>query len=212
MRKGTKALKYLERYLENHNIRYARSKGNGCIQVAMIYAENNAPRGYVESNIWFYENDYAEARCYYNAAAAICRNGNHRNDLLRLLNFINARAFLSCGAPYGMYEPRMLYNPRIYLTEDDGYDIAITTVINYDFWELAPLETNDYLTAYCPEFLGRLAPPIFGVLLGKMTVDDAITYIKVNILDEELFEGKSMEFVNNYQLPMEVKGVEYRGG
>lgn len=58
---------------------------------------------------------------------------------------------------YGLYEPHMLYNPRIYVTEDGCFDIMITTIINYDSWETAPGETADYFTAYCPELLDRLA-------------------------------------------------------
>lgn len=169
--------------MKKHNIRYFSSMDNKYTQFTMEYTANNAPGGYVESCIWFYDNDNAEARCYYNATGAnICKNSNYRNDLLRLLNFINARVFLSCGDPYGLYEPNILYNPRIYLTEDDGFDITITTIINYDFWKKAPIETLDYLTIYCPELLNSLALPIFSILLGVITVDDAITYIKEKIL------------------------------
>ena len=75
----------------------------------------------------------------------------------------------------------MLYTPRMYLTVDGFYDIAITTIINYDFWEVAPIETADYMTAYCPELLDRLALPVFGVLLGQITSDEAVMFIKEKI-------------------------------
>ena len=78
----------------------------------------------------------------------------------------------------------MLYTPRMYLTVDGFYDITITTIINYDFWEVAPIETADYMTAYCPELLDRLALPVFGVLLGQITCDEAVMYIKEKILLE----------------------------
>ena len=39
-----------------------------------------------------------------------------------------------------------LYTPRIYLTADGRFDITITTIIPYDFFGLAPLETLDYIT------------------------------------------------------------------
>lgn len=74
----------------------------------------------------------------------------------------------------------MLYNPRIILSEDD-FDIMITTMINYDIWEMAPVETHNYLTEYCPEVLDRFAFPIYGVLLGKITVEDAFTYIEEEV-------------------------------
>ena len=75
----------------------------------------------------------------------------------------------------------MLYTPRMYLTVNGFYDIAITTIINYDFWEVAPIETADYMTAYCPELLDRLALPVFGVLLGQITSDEAVMFIKEKI-------------------------------
>ena len=60
-----------------------------------------------------------------------------------------------------VYKRQIPYTPRIYLTEDDCYDITITTIINYDFYEVAPVETVDYLTAYCPELLDKLTPAIY---------------------------------------------------
>ena len=80
--------------------------------------------------------------------------------------------------------PSCLYTPRIYLTEDGGYDITLTSVIPYDFYELAPLETEDYITACCPELLNGLSPAIFGVLLGNLDVEQAIQYVRKNILYE----------------------------
>ena len=78
----------------------------------------------------------------------------------------------------------MIYTPRMYLTVDGFCDITITTIINYDFWEIAPIETADYMTAYCPELLDKLAIPIFNVLKGQMSSDEAIAFIKEKILLE----------------------------
>ncbi len=35
------------------------------------------------------------------------------------------------------------------MTEDGCFDITLTTIICNDFYEVAPLETEDYITAYC---------------------------------------------------------------
>lgn len=178
------AIKNFTGYLKWHNILYETGIDNGCPRFTIVFNAENAPGYCVESCIWFYGHDVAEARCYYTAMGAeICKNSEHKDKLLRLLNFINARAFLCCGDGYGSYDPHMLYNPRIYVTEDGCFDITITTMINYDFWETAPVETSDYLTAYCPELLDRLAPPVFRVLLGKYTVEEAIIYIQENLLE-----------------------------
>lgn len=77
-----------------------------------------------------------------------------------------------------LYKPSCLYTSRIYLTEDDGCDITLTTVIPYDFYELPPLETEDYITACCPDLLNGLSPAIFGVLLGRLDVEQAIQFIR----------------------------------
>lgn len=96
----------------------------------------------------------------------------------------NCREACCDGCDGALYEPRMLYTPRICMTED-SYDIVITTIIPYDFWEVAPLETADYLTAYCPELLDGLTFDIFGMLIGKITVGEAIRSIERNILGIE---------------------------
>lgn len=180
---GKEAIKKFTDYLKNHNIYYVRELDNGCIRYTMQYKARNAPDGYVESCIWFYEEDNAEVRVYYNQAGAdICKASQHRNALLELLNFINARVFLSCGDVNGLYEPHMLYTPRIYQTTDGFFDITITTIINYDFWAVATVETADYMTIYCPELLDMLAIPIFELLEGMKNVDEAISYINENML------------------------------
>lgn len=71
------------------------------------------------------------------------------------------------------------------MTEDDCCDIVITTMIPYDFWEVASLETADYLTACCPELLDGLTYDIFGVLIGKVAAGGAIQSIERNILGIE---------------------------
>lgn len=177
------AMKSFGDYMKNHHIPIIKDNDDGCIRYTIQYRADSAPDGYVESCIWFYEGDNAEVHVYYNATGAeICKHSDHRERLLQLLNYINARVFLSCGDAYGLYEPHMLYTPRMYLTVDDCYDLTITTIVNYDFWEVAPVETLDYMTCYCPELLDKLSYPVFGVLKGENTVEGAIEYIENNIL------------------------------
>ncbi len=63
------------------------------------------------------------------------------------------------------------------MTEDECFDITITTFINYDFYEVAPLETEDYITAYCPDLLDKLSLAIFPLLSGKITLQQAMQCI-----------------------------------
>ena len=128
-----------------------------------------------------------EARTYYSALGAeCCKRSSHLADLYRLLNFINARLFLDCADGCGgkLYRPKILYTPRFYLTEDDGYDISLTTIVPYDFFELAPLETTDYLTGFSAELLNDLSIPIYTLLMGEIDADMAIRYIEQEILME----------------------------
>jgi len=176
-----KAVKNFTDYLKVHNIFYESSIDDGIQRITMTYQVENVPDKRIESCIWFYEDD-AEVRVYYSALGAeICRKSEHIDELLHLLNFINARVFLKCGDPGGLYEPHMLYTPRIYITEE-YFDITITTIVNFDFWNLAPLETADYITIYCPELLERLSYAVFGVLLGRITFEDAKTFIEKEVM------------------------------
>lgn len=184
--KKQEAIKKITGYLKSHNIRYISAIDNVGMQITMVYTVENAPDKCVESCIWFY-GDVMEARVYYSAfGAEICRKSAYIDELLRVINFINARVFLNCadGSGDALYEPHMLYTPRMYLTADDCCDITITAIINYDFYEMAPVETADYLTAYCPELLDKLSPAIYSVLLGQLTVDKAIAYITKEIINK----------------------------
>lgn len=179
-------IKNFKNYLKAHNIYHTESIGieDRVREITMVLDAKNAPDKYVEGCVWW-NGEEAEVRTYYNAMGAeICSKSGHIDELLRLLNFINARVFLNCGEWSGLYKPHMLYTPRIYLTEDGFSDIAITTICSLDFWELTPLETADYITIYCPELLDKLAPAIFGVLLGEVTGEESIAYVKKKILNE----------------------------
>lgn len=181
----TEAIIKMDAYLKLHNIPHQKDIDMGCQRYTMMYRSPASPGGYVESCIWFYLDGYAEVRMYYNKnGAEICKKSNKRDDLIWLINYINANVFLRCQDPSGLYEATILYTPRLYMTTDGCYDITITTILNYDIIELAPVETLDYMTAYCPELLDGLAPPIFGVLRGKQSLDEAINYIDTNIVND----------------------------
>jgi hypothetical protein len=79
----------------------------------------------------------------------------------------------------------------MYITEDGCFDVTLTTIIPYDFFDVAPLETLDYLTVSCPELLNKLSLPIFSILLGKWYIISAISYIKTVVLMEDLLCDKN---------------------
>lgn len=183
-----KAKHLIVAYLRSHNIRFSEDFNSGVPRITMVFTGyDSCPSKILEACIWFYKDDM-ETRVYYSELGAnICKESTHIDELMRLLNFCHARIFprTTDGVGGSLYEPHHLYTPAIYMTEDGCYDITLTTLINYDFFEVAPLETEDYITAACPDLMDKLSVPIFGLLIGKITVDVAIGYIKKSILSEE---------------------------
>ncbi len=177
MNKREKAIKETVAYLKSHNIRFEISFEDGTICVVTELKAHDAPNHRVEASVYFF-SECMEVRAYYSALCAeIIRGSSHIDNLMRVLNYINSRVFLRCGDPSGLYRPHLLYTPRIYLAGDGTDDIVIITVINYDFYEVAPLETLDYITAFCPEYLDKLTAPIFLTLSGRLTVHEAAVLI-----------------------------------
>lgn len=111
-----------------------------------------------------------EACASYTFGAADLSGAAHFPELMELLNHINGTVWLQTrdGAAGRLYAGSLLYTPRLYMTEDACRDIALTTMVPYDFYALAPLETADFLTAGCPEFLDAISPAVFALLLGKI--------------------------------------------
>jgi hypothetical protein len=181
------AQRMVKGYLRSHFIPFTEDQEDGTHRITMLYkGDDSCPSGVLEGCIYFFDNDM-EARVFYSeAGASICRNSEHIEDLMRLFNFCHARIFPRNADGMGgvLYEPEHLYTPAIYLTEDGCYDITLTTLINYDFFEVAPLETEDYITAACPELMNKLSIPIFDLLTGEIDIDEAIGYIKEHILGD----------------------------
>ncbi len=175
-------------YLKEHGIKYIDHFDGEERCIMMVYQNQEfAPDNVIESCVYFFDT-CMEVRVYFNenASSWIARS-NQKLELYRLLNFLNARVWprVQDGLCGELYQPRHLHSPRFYLTEDGGNDLTCTTVIDYDFYELAPLETGDYMTAALPELMNKLSLPIFFLVIGKMSVEEAILRIKKDVLEEE---------------------------
>ena len=177
----------LSAYLKMHNISFSEDFDNEVPRITMLYkGYNNCPDKVLESCVWFNVNDM-EVRIYFDETASdCCKNSDYIDGMMRLLNFINARVWPQTvdGMEGNLYKPHYLYTPRLYRTEDGSCDITLTSVIAYDFYSVAPLETEDYITACCPELLDKLSPAIFGVLLGQLSIEQAIAYVKKHVLND----------------------------
>ena len=182
------ALTAIENYLKGHFIKYIKDYEDGTERITMVFAGyDKCPDKIIEACIYFFQ-DSMECRVYYDeTGATLLSQSNYKQEVYRLMNFINARIFPTTpndGMGGMLYKASYMYSPRIYVTEDNCWDITFTTIIPYDFYELAPIETADYLTVSCPELLNQLSGSIFLTALGKITVDDAIKMIKSSILKE----------------------------
>lgn len=182
----TEAKKKIVSCLKERNIQYFEHiHASGSCIVVLLTGYSQCPDSALEVSFEFFDTDM-ECNIYYteNASSWIEERADDLSDLYRLMNFINARVWPATPDGYGA--PRRLYTPRIYITEGGDYGITATTAIDYDHYELAPLETEDYCTAAIPELMAKLATPIFFVLLKEMTVRDAIAYIKQTVLQETI--------------------------
>ena len=184
--KKLEAYNHFKKYLRERGIDFEESIDNGIMLIAFYQADiyENCPNGLVETNVWFYE-DGLEARSFYDKLGSeICKSSEHISDLMRLFNYINSSIWpkLNDCANNEIYDPVRIYNPRIYITEDGCYDITYTTLINYEFYNLMPLETEDYIVRGCPSLMNMLSFPIFRVVAGNVSVDESIELIKSDVL------------------------------
>ena len=169
-------VKWIASDVKSKNIPYRIGMDEGSVRYTMALSAPNSPDGYVECCIWFFETE-AEVRVYYTQTGAdICRMSEYRHELLRFLNYVNARVFPNQrDGRYGLYDPQVFFMPRFYITEDESFDISATTIMNYEIMERFLYQGSDYITSYCLEFLDILAPYIFGILNGELSAAEAIT-------------------------------------
>ena len=172
-------------YLEGTDIWFVMDSDCGAPRITMIIPLPDSAVGCIESCIWFFKHE-AEVRTYYpKPVSEICEESEHKGQLLRLLNFFNARVYpdqTDGGA--GSAEPQLYFAPRFYITEDGGFDITATTFVNYQIWDTV-YAIHDYIIHYCPEILSDLAPYVVCVLKGVLTAEEAIERIETGLMGIE---------------------------
>lgn len=175
------------KYLKERNIHFYEhvSEGAGSLVLALP-GYDRCPNSELECCFYFYRT-CLEARVYYTESASqwIAERPERLSDMYRLLNFIGARVwpFNHDGIGGELYSAHHLVTPRIYITEDGYYDLTSTMLIDYDIFDMAPLEVCDTITVSIPALMDELSTPLFSVLLEKLNLDDAISYIKRELLE-----------------------------
>lgn len=174
-------------YLKAHNIQFARHTAeDGTPQITMVFKNCDMCPWEITEGCIFFHDDSMEARVYYSELGAeICRDSEKRPDLYRLMNFLHARVWpmVAYETEDGIYSSQN-FCPRFYVTEDERFDITAAIVISYFHYELDELQTEDFITAALPDLLDRLSIPIFFLLGGKITLEEAIGMVKNDILCE----------------------------
>lgn len=147
--------------------------------IMKFYNQSNAPNCCVEGSLYFFD-DCIEARIYYDSAGQkFCRESEYKIELMRLLNYINAKVFVRAqdGAGSALFDPQFLYTLKLYMTEDGNCDIALTFLIPYKFYALALLETESFYAEVCPKLLNDLSIPIFFLLLGEWGIKESMGFV-----------------------------------
>lgn len=168
-------------YLKQHNLYFETDLMEGIPRITMVFKNCDRSPGYItEGCIWFYENSM-EVRVYYSKLGAeICQKSKHLPELYRLMNYINARLWVSVsdGLEGALYQSQYLILPRFYVTEDEMQDITATMLIPYTHFELDMLEIEDFITSVLPGLLDDLSIPVFLLLEGRITAEEAIDMVR----------------------------------
>ena len=172
-------------YLDSEDICYKCDTDLGVPRITMIFDIPDCPVGHIESSIWFFER-HAEVRTYYpKPVAEVCEESEHKGQLLRLLNYFNARIYPDqTDRGKGLSDPQLYFTPRFYITEDGRFDITATTFVNYQIWDTVQA-IHDYIIYYCPEILSELAPYVVCVLKGVLTAEEVIERIETEVMGIE---------------------------
>lgn len=183
--KASKVMADISIYLKSHNIYFETDRSEGTPRITMVFKNcDRCPGNITEGCIYFFEEGM-EVRVYYSEYGSdICRKSQNLSELYRLMNFLHARLWprVTDGMGGVLYRSQCLICPRFYVTEDGMSDITATMVIPYTHFELDMLEIEDFITAALPDLLDSLSAPVFLLLAGNISIDEAMSMVESGIL------------------------------
>ncbi|MDD3023793.1 MAG: hypothetical protein PHE26_07845 [Syntrophomonadaceae bacterium] len=184
--KARKAMSDFSTYLKTHNIRFETDLAEGCTpRITMVFNNCEMCPGKITEGCIYFFDEYMEARVYYSELAAeMGRESENKSEVYRLMNYLQAQLWPRAMDGMGgmLYRSQCLFCPRFYITEDNMCDITATLLIPYTHYEMDVLETEDFITAALPDLLDSLSRPIFLLLVGEITVEDAISIVNSEVL------------------------------
>lgn len=141
----------------------------------------NSPGEFDETTIDFGTSSIS-ARSYYNIMGEIIvsLNPERFSDLLRLINFINQEIDHLTAKSYinGFEEEpqEAIFSPV--MAVDDNFNIKYSLLVMNHTLEHFPTETIQMIVRLIPLYLDALAPAIFSVITGKMSLKEAMKKVE----------------------------------
>lgn len=140
-----------------------------------------SPGQFIETAIEFCDN-YIVALSYYSIMGEkiVSLNPERFPALLRLINYINEEIDRLIAKSYtnGFEEEpqEAIFSPV--MTVDDNLDIKYSLIVMNHTLEHFPIETIQTIVRLIPLYLDALAPAIFGVITGKMSLKEAMKKVE----------------------------------
>lgn len=142
----------------------------------------NSPGQFVETAIEFCDNNYVVALSYYSIMGEkiVSLNPERFPALLLLINYINEEIDRLIAKSYtnGFEEEpqEAIFSPV--MTVDDNFNIKYSLLVMNHTLEHFPVETIQMIVRLIPLYLDAMAPAIFGVITGKMSLKEAMKKVE----------------------------------
>lgn len=146
----------------------------------VTYGMKNSPGEFDETTIDFGTSSLS-ARSYYNVMGEIIVSLNHERffELLELINFINQEIhYLIVKSYTGIEEEpqEAIFSPV--MAVDDNFNIKYSLLVMYHTLEYFPIETIQMIVKLIPLYLDALAPAVFGIIAGKISLKQAMKKVE----------------------------------
>lgn len=179
------AIELFIEYFEDFNVRYRWISTPADVNYEELsFVTNgmkNSPGEFDETTIDFGRSSIS-ARSYYNVMGEIIvsLNPDRFSDLLRLINFINQEIdHLTVKSYINGFEEEpqeAIFSPVIAV--DDNFNIKYSLLVMNHTLEHFPTETIQMIVRLIPLYLDALAPAIFNVITGKMSLKEAMKKVE----------------------------------
>lgn len=179
------AIELFTEYFEDFNVRYRWIPTPADVNYEELsFVTNgmkNSPCEFDETTIDFGTSSIS-ARSYYNIMGEIIvsLNPERFSDLLRLINFINQEIDHLTAKSYinGFEEEpqEAIFSPV--MAVDDNFNIKYSLLVMNHTLEHFPTETIQMIVRLIPLYLDALAPAIFSVITGKMSLKEAMKKVE----------------------------------